>query len=259
MSENDSPNVPSLTRVFEDDPECTCATCGRSFDTFRRLRIHQGMRDHQGTVAQTDGKIIQDLVGTRYENVPKIPPDNFCNARLSRREDGRRVFDGFCREPTSGTRCKAHGRDTTGPRTEEGKAITKYNGITHGRAVDPTQYMADIQDPDEQRFFELVNEELESAIERNTGELDFINRVLAMNAASMMCIALRSQDYAFSEGLFETIFTSDGAVEVKNRVLDDLRLYNKDLIRLLRDIGALESQDSNVDLTVEWTQYISNS
>lgn len=204
-------------------------------------------------------------VGDPVNEVPEKSPDEYCNARTT--EDGK--FQGYCGEPAGeGTdndvgRCWKHGGASTGGKDEEAVAeaveIGGANTRTHGLTVDPHNYIRTLDSAEEKQFVLNVQSSIEDRIERNTGDLDFLDQALANRVAVMLHIACQAAEYANREGLFEQIFTPDGQIEVENRMLDHIRQYNKDLVRILRDIGATKDTQDELSATAMWRSQLEDS
>jgi len=195
-------------------------------------------------------------VGDPVNEVPERAPDEYCNARTT--EDGK--FQGYCGEPAGeGTdkdagRCWKHGGLSTGP---TGDDLNLVEPVTHGLTVDPHNYTRTLDTAEEKQFVLNVQSAVEDRIERNTGDLDFLDKALANRVAVMLHIACQAAEYANREGLFEQIFTPDGQIEVENRMLDHIRQYNKDLVRILRDIGATKESGNDLDAIAMWRSDLS--
>lgn len=211
----------------------------------------------------TDDRSITDpSIGDPVDEVPVKPPDEYCNARKSKDGD----FQGYCGEPAGeGTekdegRCWQHGGSSTGPNDPElaMKAATA-NGMTHGLTVDPKNYIRTLDTAEEKQFVLNVQNAVEDRIERSTGDVDFLDRALANRVAVMLHIACQASEYASREGLFERIFTPDGQLEVENRMLDHIRQYNKDLVRILKDIGATKESSREIDTVAMWRSDLEGS
>lgn len=188
--------------------------------------------------------------------VPTLEPDDQCNGK---RTDGTGEFTGYCDNPAGeGTDHEGRGRchecagSSTGPQTETGKLLASRNSETHGMTADPFKYHDSLESEEEGEFVLRVAQAVENRIRENTGEVDFLDEVLARRAAVMVHVAAKASDYFTEEELFERIVTPDGTVEVDNRMLDHIRQYNKDLVRILDDIGATKDTGADLDALAMW-------
>lgn len=196
------------------------------------------------------------LVGEDVTDVPTIDPDESCNGKRFTK-DGK--FEGYCDNPAGeGTDHEGRGRcaecagNSTGPQTEAGKLKAARNGAKHNLTADPFNYHESLDDPEEGRFVLEAATAIERRIKENTGEIDFLDEVLARRMAVQLHIATKASEHIADEGLFERIFTPDGQIEVENRMLDHIRQFDKDLVRNLERIGATKASDGDVDVLEYW-------
>lgn len=197
-------------------------------------------------------------LGGSPEEVPTLEPDADCNAK---RTSGAGEFEGYCDNPAGmGTDHEGSGRcvecagSSPGPQTETGKLIAARNNERHGMTADPFKYHDSLEREEETEFVLRVSQAIENRIRENTGEVDFLDEVLARRAAVMIHIVAKASEYFTQEELFERITTPDGTIEVENRMLDHIRQYNKDLVRILDDIGAAKDTGSELDALAVWRQ-----
>lgn len=214
------------------------------------------MTERRESAAETDPQ-----VGAPADEVPQRSPDETCNAK---RTSGNGEFEGYCDNPAGhGTshegegRCVECGGESPGPTTESGKLKARQNTTKHGLTADPTRMHEDLDDPEAQEFVLEVSRAVLRRIDDNTGGTDYLDRVLARRVAIMLYISTVASDHFAQEGLIERVMTPDGTIEVENRMLDHIRQYNKDLVRILRDIGATKDSDAEMDALAVWRRDMS--
>lgn len=200
----------------------------------------------------------EHLIGEPAGEVPKLDPDEKCNAR---RADPDGKFIGYCGN-TAGLdtdhegegRCAEHGGSGggVGPTTEAGKLKASRNSATHNLTADPFKYHETVDDGEEADFVVNVSHAIENRIDENTGEVDFLDEVLARQMAIQFHVVAKASNHFAEEGLFERIMTPDGQIEVENRMLEHIRQYNKTLVSNLEKIGAVEGSDPDFDAVTVW-------
>lgn len=247
-----------------ESKETMCAQCGKDFKSVRGLRVHQTKMGHDGSFdpGRAGTEHLESLYGRYYKEVPILEPKQNCNARRIDRDGDTMTFEGYCQNragfktdhPGEG-RCKFHGGQNTGPKTDDGIRRTKKNAIKTGVSSDPFNYTDQLDEP-EASFVDGVKRGIVKRLEENKGDIDIVDEVLAMNVAIMMHIAFRAADYTVDEGMIESIMTADGRLEVKNRHVETFRMYNKDLVRILKDIGATTDPADDEPDVVVWREFI---
>lgn len=197
-------------------------------------------------------------LGQPVEDVPTLEPDDKCNGK---RFSGNGEFEGYCENPAgmdtdhSGSgRCKECGGNAAGGQTEAQKLASAQNVTQHGLTADPHNYHETLEDAGEADFVINTAAAIEQRIEDNTGELDFLDEVMARRVAVMIHIACTASDHFAQEGAFERITTDEGRIEVPNRLLEEIRQYNKDIARILDDLGATKNADGDFDAVTFWRQ-----
>lgn len=197
-------------------------------------------------------------IGDPVEEVPTIDPDDTCNGK---RSSGAGEFEGYCDRPAGeGTNHEGTGRcaecagNSTGPKTEAGKLASRQNGTKHNLTADPESYAETLDSEEERNFVYDVAHAVEQRIHENTGDLDFLDEVLARRIAIQLHIAMKASGYFGQQGLFERIQTDDGQIEVPNRMLEHIRQYDKDLVNNLEKIGATKSKDADIDALTLWRE-----
>lgn len=211
-----------------------------------------------------------ELIGGPVEDAPTVDPGEHCNGRKidkGNAEDGfhsletiEPTFAGYCNQPAGwGTpdregRCKFHAGLSTGPKTEEGLANIREAQSTHSLAADPFGYDTDL-DPAEREFVQGFQGEIIERKKMMFGQVDFIDRVLAKRIAIRAHIAMKASEYVESEGLIETIWTEDGQISMQNRIMDELRRYDKTIVDDLRKLGLLQDPESKKAAAIDrWRQ-----
>lgn len=204
---------------------------------------------------------INPYIGDPVSEVPTVEPDEHCNGKTF---DAEQKFEGYCdNDAGEGTdhpgegRCAKHGGNSTGPKTEAGKLRSKSNGTKHGLTADPYAYHKTLDDPEQERFVIEAAAAIEDRIRENTGEVDFLDEIMARRVAVMIHIASRASEHVAEEDIFERIFTADGQIEVSNRMLEEIRQYNKDIARILDDIGATKESGAKMDALEAWRSNLS--
>jgi hypothetical protein len=109
-------------------------------------------------------------------------------------------------------------------------------------------------EPEARDFVLTASRSVLERIRENTGGVDYVDRILARRVAVMLYISVQASEHFATEGLIERVRTPDGTFEVENRMLTHIRQYNKDLVRILRDIGATKETDAQLDALAVWRQ-----
>lgn len=206
----------------------------------------------------------ESLVGEPASEVPLPEPDDHCNGRkLDKSVDvgnaDESAFRGYCDQPSGwGTdnpdgRCKLHAGGSTGPGNTD---ITRSNGEKHGIDADPKRYAEDLPDT-ECDFVDSVAGNIIDRKQRMHGNIDYLDRVIARRIAIRMHIASKASEYVQDEGLIETIWTEDGQISMQNRLIDELRRYDKSIVEDLQSLGLLDDPESQkADAIDRWRDFI---
>lgn len=193
--------------------------------------------------------------GKPTDEVPELEPDTYCNARKV--EDGK--FAGYCKAwaghwtDNDGGRCSRHGGASTGPDNPN----VADNAEKHALTADPKKYHERL-DPDEKDWVFEMTEVVLDRVRANKGDIDPLDRTLARRVVIKLHIAAKASDYINREGLMETVRTADGVVEMRNRAMDELRRYDKEIFSELETLGLMDDPESQkADALEGWKEYIS--
>lgn len=196
-----------------------------------------------------------ELIGEHKDDVPKLPFGRLCNAMKT--ENGTGKFLGYCRAFSGqGTdqddgRCKNHfgGSKVGAPEHNQ-------HNRTHGMSADPMHY-AESLDEEEQAWVQDMTATICDRVRANTGNVDPLDRTLARRLAIRLHIASRASEYVRDNGMIETIWTDEGRQDVRNRLLEELRQFDKDIVNDLKKIGVLDDPESQkADALAEWKSYV---
>ena len=200
----------------------------------------------------------EQYLGEPPDSVPKIDPNEHCNGKKVDRSDGETVFDGYCNARAGmGTdhsgegRCKYHGGCSTG--APEGNQHAQ----THALNADPHHYHQSLP-PEEKEYVRDVAASIEDRIRRNTGDVDYLDRVMARRVAIELHIVSKATDYVENvSGLTETIFTEHGSHEKKAALLGEIRKRDKSIFKMLKELGVLDDPESQkADALESWRSWV---
>lgn len=198
---------------------------------------------------------VEELHGKQKEDVPEIPPGRLCNARKFREENGG--FTDYCNcwsgqgvEDTSDGRCKNHGGSSPGAPENNG------NAQTHALTADPKAYHERLEQEEQEWVYEMT-EVICDRLRQQKGGLDPLDRTLARRVCIKLHIAAHASEYVADEGMFERVWTEDGQMEVPNRLLEELRRFDSEIISELKSLGVLDDPESQkADALAEWKSYV---
>ena len=218
---------------------------------------------------QYDPEVLEqesEFVGTPMAFVPSAPvTESDCNGKRweDRDSENRKLFAGYCDlSPGFGTehngegRCKFHGGagqdspDTGAPESNQ-------NASTHSLTADPHHYHESLSH-EESEFVLDAAAAIEDRIRASSGNVDFLDRILARRIAIRLHIVAQASDYTGNVvGLTETIFTEDGAFDQKTPLVDEIRQYDNSIVQDLKKLGALNDPESQkADAVSEWREFV---
>lgn len=196
----------------------------------------------------------ENPIGQPSEEVPRIEPDDKCRGKRSTRtDDGELIFQGYCRNPAGkGTdhfgegRCKFHGGASTGaPKGNQ-------NPLKHALNADEQHYYRNLG-PDGKRFVETTERTIVERIQRNTREVDSLDRILARRIAIEIHIVARATDHVINEsGLVDQGRSSSQQAAL----LDEIRERDRDICTMLRGLGAFDTEETQAIRRDRWRDWI---
>lgn len=203
--------------------------------------------------------LIDEYSGKRKDLVPDMEPGEYCNAKCLRND--KETFDRYCSNVAGkGTdhvgemRCKYHAGATMG--TDKGAPEKNQNSRTHGLQADPSNYEEHLSESERTWVFE-TREALLDRIRAGKGDVDPIDRILAHRVVVKLNIVANASEYVERQGLMEQIWTSDGQIEVKNRLMEELRRYDNEILYELKELGVLDDPETKkADALTQWRQFI---
>lgn len=200
------------------------------------------------------GTSIEELRGTEKSDVPEIPPGELCNCRKFTEGE----FTGYCNCwagkgcDTADGRCKNHGGLSPGAPKNNG------NAQTHALTADPKMYHKRLDEEEKGWVYEMT-EVICDRLRSQKGGLDPLDRTLARRVCIKLHIAAHASEYVADEGLFERVWTEDGQMEVPNRLLEELRRFDSEIVSELKSLGVLDDPDSQkADALSEWKAYVTH-
>jgi hypothetical protein len=115
----------------------------------------------------------------------------------------------------------------------------------HGLGSDPKKYKAR-QDQEEADWIRSVRESILDRMRAYGREPDFLDEVLAERTAIQLHIVSNATEYVDKNGLVQTVFVEDGGYEkdIPQKLVQELRQYDKDIISNLKKLGVLNDPDS---------------
>lgn len=106
---------------------------------------------------------------------------------------------------------------------------------THALNADPHHYHQSLPS-EEKEYVRDVAASIEDRIRRNTGDVDYLDRVMARRIAIELHIVSKATDYVENvSGLTETIFTGHGSHEKKAALLGEIRKRDNRFSRYSRN------------------------
>lgn len=203
----------------------------------------------------------EQFIGTESHLVPKIDTGEYCNAKKTERnDDGKKVFRGYCQAVAGkGTdhlgdgRCKYHGGAIEGAGAPKGNQ----NAQTHALNADPHNYHQSLPH-EEKEFVRDASAAIEDRVRANTGEVDYLDRIMARRIAIEFHIVSKASDYVENvSGLTETIMTEQGSQEKKAALVAEIRKRDKDIFQMLTDLGVLDDPESKkADALEQWRSWV---
>jgi hypothetical protein len=203
----------------------------------------------------------EQLIGEPLEEVPKIDPDQYCNSRSTdRNEEGESVFSGYCSlragwgtDHVGEGRCRLHGGSIEGAGAPE----HNQNAQTHALNADPCHYHQSL-DEEGKEFVRDVSATIEDRLRARSGDVDYMDRVLARRVAIKLHIVSKATDYIENvTGLVQTISTEHSSYEEKAPLLSEIRQYDKSIMQDLQKLGVLDDPESQkADALEEWRGFI---
>lgn len=218
--------------------------------------------------------IGEDMVGRPPEDITKLPAGKRCNAKRTIDpedaedydvpedqivEGAERIFIGYCNQPAGwdadgDERCKFHDSDY---REGGGAPKANQNAATTHLKADPRNYHENLP-PEEREFVLDTSAALEDRIRRNTGDVDYIDRILARRIAIKIHIAAKASDTINRDDLTQTVWTDEGSFDKKHPIIDELRMYDSAIVSEMRQIGILDDPETaKADALAEWKEFIS--
>lgn len=199
----------------------------------------------------------EQFIGEEVEAAPTLEPGYHCKAKsFEHIDDGPNRLTGYCSMRAGwGTdhvgegRCRLHGGAVEGG----GAPTGNQNGATHSLNADPNRYYHSLE-PDEQAFIRRVALAIETRFQKLTGEIDYLDRVLARRVAVELHIVSKAADYIANEsGLIQ----QRGNIERKAALLGEVRKRDRDIFSMLREMGVLEFPEPEpVDPLDAWRGFI---
>lgn len=202
----------------------------------------------------------EQFIGEESHLVPPTEPGEYCNAKKTERNDsGRVIFTGYCDAKAGvGTdhlgegRCKWHG----GTIKESGNAggpDGNQHARTHSLNADPHHYHESLP-PEGKEFVRDVSAAIEDRIRASSGEVDYLDRIMARRIAIELHIVSKASNYVENvSGLTQ----GAGEEERKAALLDEIRKRDKDIISMLKSLGVLDDPESKrADALAEWREWI---
>lgn len=115
-----------------------------------------------------------------------------------------------------------------------------------------------IASPEEKEYVRDVAASIEDRIRRNTGDVDYLDRVMARRVAIELHIVSKATDYVENvSGLTETIFTEHGSHEKKAALLGEIRKRDKSIFKMLKELGVLDDPESQkADALERWRGFV---
>lgn len=193
----------------------------------------------------------EEFIGEESHIVPKVDPDDECNAKKTHneKEDGetRTYFDGYCNNPAGkGTdhlgdgRCKWHGGNSTG-----GPGAPAHNqnaAKTHAHS-DPMHY-AESLDPDEEEFVEDTTAAILDRIRREQNrEPDFLDRTLSRMVAIELHMFYAASEYSKDE-LVQVIIKDGSSVEKPGALVEEVRRFSNSIFSNLEKLDVFPNQEN---------------
>ena len=185
-----------------------------------------------------------EYIGLPPDEVPKIAPDRWCNAKCTAENDeGERVFMKYCslaegaRRNVDYGRCKYHN-----PNPDYGPANSE-RPTRGGTLSDPFKY-AERLEPEHREFVDDLTETILDRVNKPYEDVDLLDRYLARRIAIKMHIAAHATRYIARDGPMEQVqvTTSSGASyqrEMAHDLLQHIRQYDKEILGELRDLGVM--------------------
>lgn len=146
--------------------------------------------------------------------------------------------------------CKLHGGNAGAPEGNQ-------NRTTHGLNADPHRYAQSL-DRENREFIEDVAATIEDRIRSNTGNVDYMDRVLARRVAIKLHIVSKASDYVQNQsGMVQTITTQHSSRKEKAALLSEIRRYDDSIFSDLKKLGVLDDPDSQkADALSKWRGFI---
>lgn len=213
------------------------------------------------------------FIGEEVHLVPKLDPDDNCNARKTEDTQGeetgsnkgrgtRTIFKGYCKNKAGkGTehvgegRCKFHGGSTVDS-PDHGAPKHNQNGAKSQVDADPHHYAQSLPQ-DEKEFVEDTSHAILDRIRRQHGrEPDFIDRIISRRIAIRLHMVAAASDYTRDE-LVQVIQHEHGSHEEPGALVQEIRRFDNSIISDLKDIGVLDDpQSQKADEMSKWREFI---
>lgn len=236
----------------------------------------------------------EDALGEENHKVPKVDPDEYCNAKKSvtihygrysestrhidpdllekikekndvegmkGKEENRTYFAGYCQaEAGKGTdhfgegQCQHHGGATVG--SDKGAPAHNQNGQTSAMSVDPHHYTENLP-PEEEQWIERVTAELLDRVRRIHGrEPDFVDRTLSRLVTIELHIVFNATDYT-KDQLVQVILHDNTSHEEPGALVEEVRRYSNSIFSNLKDLGVMEDPESKkADSLNQWRDFV---
>ena len=235
-----------------------------------------------------------DLIGEESHEVPKLDPDEYCNAKktitihfqkwdestqyidsdvleaikekndLESRmgnQETRTYFKGYCQaQAGKGTdhfgegRCTHHGGETETP----GAPASNQNAAKHQITADPHHYTENLS-PEREQAIQQDTDVILDRIRKNHGrEPDALDVKLARRVAIKLDMVAKASKYVEDvSGLVQVITREGGSHEEKAALLEEIRRFDNAIIGNLKDLGVLEDPKSKeVNEMGEWRKFL---
>ena len=220
------------------------------------------------------------LIGCELSLTRKIPHGNYCYARrYLRTKHPQRgyvdLFIGFCRNvPGKGTdhlgtgRCQHHDGIHDKALSDEydlpegfgeGSAPHEQRAVSTFKHVDPYHFERSLPKAQQAHLREAEKSLLQRIDMKYPRELDFLDAKLARRlAVELHFVAKASNHVENVSGLTQTIFDESGnKLEQKAALLDDIRMRDKDIIGMLKDLGLLDDPESRkAEAIDDWREFL---
>lgn len=197
------------------------------------------------------------FIGLPTDQVPKKDPDDYCNAKKTKRDDeGNSVFAGYCRaQAGKGTdhfgegRCKHHGGAIKGGGAPDGNQ----NRATHALYSDPQHYYRSLSS-EEKAFIHEMSQAICRRLREQRDKIDSMDWIMARRIAIELHIVAKANHHVEEIGLTQTIRTEFGSRETSGALLEEIRKRDRAIFRMLDKLGVLDNP--RVEDMPEWQETV---